>query len=470
MKCKHILCLLLVLCVAAAPLRADAAISSTPTGYKSAADVEYIIENGTVVNWGARDEDATFLTTYALDYYTGSYGYEVLSALSGGTGTSDAYTSELYLALQEMMRANHTNKQGYQDTRPYYCYTDCVRNDFSQISSFYSGKLVNGVWNGQTYNREHIWPKSKCINTKKADDSADIMMLRATISSENTSRGNSAYGESGGYFDPGSDVRGDCARMVLYGYVRWGNTGKMWGKSGVMESLEVLLSWMEEDPVDTWEMGRNDAVQSITGVRNVFVDYPEFAWLLFGESVPAGMQTPSAEVEEKPAPCSHQNVTLKNASKASCDLDGYSGDVICADCGAFIANGSTIPATGHADDNTDYVCDTCGLATGTPPTEPEPTEPPATEPPVTEPPATEPPATEPPETQPSLPPVSQPTEPSIPATSAPTIPSATSPAPSEPNSTQNAPAANATWIISVVVILCIGAGVAVFVLRKRNQK
>jgi hypothetical protein len=76
-------------------------------------------------------------------------------------------------------------------------------------------------------------------------------------------------------------------------YTRWGNTGKMWGTSGVMESPEVLLEWMEADPVDTWEMGRNDAVQQITGTRNVFVDYPEYAWLLLGEKIPQNMSTPS---------------------------------------------------------------------------------------------------------------------------------------------------------------------------------
>ena len=60
-----------------------------------------------------------------------------------------------------------------------------------------------------------------------------------------------------------------------------------------MENLEVLLKWMEADPVDTWEMGRNDSVQSITGTRNVFVDYPEYAWLLFGRDVPENYTSPS---------------------------------------------------------------------------------------------------------------------------------------------------------------------------------
>ena len=67
----------------------------------------------------------------------------------------------------------------------------------------------------------------------------------------------------------------------------------IFGVDGVIESISVLLEWIEADPVDTWELGRNDAVQSITGTRNVFVDYPEYAWLLFGYAVPNEMQTPS---------------------------------------------------------------------------------------------------------------------------------------------------------------------------------
>ena len=125
------------------------------------------------------------------------------------------------------------------------------------------------------------------------------MMLRPSCVRENSDRGNSAYGESLGYYDPNSasngrfNLHGDCARIVLYTYVRWGVTDTMWGSKGVIENLDVLLKWMAEDPVDTWEMGRNDAVQSITGVRNVFVDYPELSWLLFDREIPSGYISPS---------------------------------------------------------------------------------------------------------------------------------------------------------------------------------
>lgn len=277
-----------------------AASSTTPTGYTSAADVRYnIVSNAwngksVVANWGAREEVATFLTTYANSYYTGSYTYEKLSQYSGGTTQSNAQYSDLHEALQDMMTAKHHTQNNYEANKTLLKYTDCVRGDTSQICFFYSGALGSSTWDGgTTWNREHTWPDSKGDESRQEDD---VMMIRPALSRENSSRGNTAYGESSKYFDPGEDFRGDCARIVLYVYTRWGNStiySKMWGTSGVIESMDILLKWMEEDPVDTWELGRNDSVQSITGVRNVFVDYPELAFLMFGQEIPSDMSTPS---------------------------------------------------------------------------------------------------------------------------------------------------------------------------------
>ncbi len=278
-----------------------AVVTTPPTGYTQASDVQYkTFTSGKfsgVMNWGARGEDCTFLSPNAEAYYVGDYAYALLASLPGGS-QSTAPTSDLYTALKAMMVAEHSYQTAYQETRPLYAFTDCVSNESSQLVSFYSGKLHTSVWDsGKTWNREHTWPNSKGLN---GNDENDIMMLRPTLTQENGSRGNKAYGASTGYFDPGESVRGDCARIVLYIYTRWGNTGNMWGTSGVMENVDILLRWMAEDPVDTWEMGRNDAVESITGVRNVFIDYPEYAWLLFGEEVPADIVTPSGMASSEP--------------------------------------------------------------------------------------------------------------------------------------------------------------------------
>ncbi|MBE6798873.1 MAG: hypothetical protein E7525_03745 [Ruminococcaceae bacterium] len=277
-----------------------AASATTPTGYTSASDVDYnIVSNAwngksIVANWGAHEELATFLTTYANSYYTGNYTYDKLSLYSGGTTQSNAQNSDLHEALQDMMTAKHHTQNNYDANKTLLKYADCVRGDTSKICFFYSATLGSSTWDGgSTWNREHTWPNSKGDESRQEDD---VMMIRPALSRENSSRGNTAYGESSNYYDPGENFRGDCARIVLYVYTRWGNStiySKMWGTSGVMENMDVLLRWMEEDPVDTWELGRNDAVQSMTGVRNVFVDYPEFAFLMFGQEIPDDMPTPS---------------------------------------------------------------------------------------------------------------------------------------------------------------------------------
>ena len=283
--------LLLVLAMVVS-LFAGLTLNASAAQPTSANDVNYVTSGKYVYNWGKRDTTATFLTTYAQQYYTGNYTYAKLSALSGNSATGTGfYTSAMGTAIHNMLVAKQTSTTSYDATKNLYQYTDCEEGG-GAISSYYSAVSIGPSWNG-SWNREHTWPNSKGLN---GSDENDIMMLRPTSTSENSSRGNTAYGEGSGYYDPnqhGQNLRGDVARLMLQHLMRWGNTNSFYGSGGVMESRAVLLKWIEEDPVDTWEMGRNDAVQQITGVRNVFVDYPELGFLLLGEDVPANYSTPS---------------------------------------------------------------------------------------------------------------------------------------------------------------------------------
>lgn len=257
-------------------------------------------------NTGTRGAVCTSLPTAATSFYSSNgVTYEDLAELSGASNTSSTPSSALYKRLQKLMKDNHKEITSYDDTRRMYQYTDCQNGgawNNGKISSFYSGKAIGPAWDGGgTWNREHVWPNSKGL---EGSDENDIMMLRPTSMQENSTRGNKAYGESSNYYHPNSesggsyDVRGDVARIILYVYTRWGNTTYMWGQSGVIESKAVLLKWVKADPVDTWEMGRNNVVQEITGTRNVFVDYPELAFRLFEEAIPSDMTTPSGKAGE----------------------------------------------------------------------------------------------------------------------------------------------------------------------------
>ena len=318
-----------------------------------AATVDYVYSGKYIYNWGVREEVATFLSPNAIQFYKdNNTSLEKLMANAGSSTISSVPTSALYKALKNLMVSNHSKVTSYNDTRPLFQYTDCQNSGETskKISSFYSGREIGPSWDsGKTWNREHVWPNSKGDLAGNGEN--DIMMLRPTSVSENSSRGNKAYGTTSSYYNPNSeaggkyDLRGDVSRVILYQYVRWGciNTGSkynskdIFGTNGVIESLDVLLTWMEEDPVDTWELGRNDSVESITGTRNVFVDYPELAFALFGAEVPAGYTTPSGSTEGTGPVIT---VTANNSSWGTVTVDGKV--ITATPAKGYMLNGYTI--------------------------------------------------------------------------------------------------------------------------------
>ena len=265
---------------------ADEIWTEPPTGWTDGAFVWYEQKDGLTLNWGVRGETGVFLSEKAVSYYPSkNWWYFLPGEYPGGTGEEDAAQSPLYQQLRAYLLDKQTHQTTLAEVRAVLRYTDCMANQSGSLSSFFSGRRLKGAWDsGKTWKLASIWPASKA----SAAQNEDILLLRPVSVQEDAARGSKAYGVSEGYYDPNHDasgqfdVRGDVARSLLYAWIRYENHDRMWGKDGVIESLDVLLDWIREDPVDTWEMGRNDAVQSVTGVRNCFVDYPELAWALFG--------------------------------------------------------------------------------------------------------------------------------------------------------------------------------------------
>ena len=73
-----VICLLFTLLMPVGAVPSAVEIVTTPSGYTTAADVVYVTEGDIVLNWGARGEDCTFLTTYAQSYYTDGIEYDDL--------------------------------------------------------------------------------------------------------------------------------------------------------------------------------------------------------------------------------------------------------------------------------------------------------------------------------------------------------------------------------------------------------
>jgi endonuclease I len=105
------------------------------------------------------------------------------------------------------------------------------------------------------------------------------------------------------YFEPRDEVKGDVARMLFYMATRYEGedgdfvdlelTNNLYlyealetaiqnSKLPYYENLEVLLRWHLEDPVDEWELERNESIYQIQGNRNPFIDHPEWVELIWG--------------------------------------------------------------------------------------------------------------------------------------------------------------------------------------------
>lgn len=267
----------------------------------------------TKYNSGTRGILATTLDgTSASSYYSNGYDFETLSTLS---------SSALLSSLRTLMKSTHKKNSSYNDCKNMAKYTDCQNEDGTVVLFYTSFVTTSSTFNASSpgWNREHVWPKS-LGGYSTTGPGADLHHIRPDNVKTNSDRGNKKYGNvtngsqaygdtlvnnmSGGtynttYFEPLDDVKGDVARICLYMYVRYGADWSGCSSiTNIFQSIDVLLEWCELDPVDTWELGRNEVVAAYQGNRNVFIDYPEYAWLLFGKDVPEDMTTPSSKASD----------------------------------------------------------------------------------------------------------------------------------------------------------------------------
>ncbi len=272
-------------------------------GWLLAADIDMQI------HWGTKEAQLKSMSTAGKqkNYYKDDYSPENLRALSG---------NELFGALNTLM--GNTCKlleSGYDYNALRYAYVSVDKdlNNSGNIIGYYDGQSMNGTWDaGVTYNREHTWPQSKGAD-KDTPMGYDMQSVRPANAAINSSRGSKAYGEGSQFYDPNEiainnslyapehlgSYRGDCARVILYDYVVYGEAGghkndfylgnaqllNKLGKSGIFESVAVLLKWHMLDPSSLTEMVRNDGAQAYQGNRNPFIDYPELAIQMLKDKV-----------------------------------------------------------------------------------------------------------------------------------------------------------------------------------------
>lgn len=308
-------------------------------------------------NTGTRGKVCTSLSTKAKAYYTGSYVYDTLSKQSSNTLKGN---------LKTLMTNTQSKVTSYNELKTMHAYADSTAGSSSKMTLVYSSASISSTWdNGKTWNREHVWPQSlgtftttKCgsdlhhlhpadskVNSTRCNLPYGVVTTGTSYKTAKTTSGVTAGYYTSNFYEPLDNAKGDIARTLLYVYVRWGETNL----TDVIQSTDVLLKWCQADPVDTWEMGRNDSVQSIQGNRNVFIDYPEYAWLIFGKSIPkcttpsgkaAATGTTSGSGSTTPAPTTQQYTVSWGKSSTSTG----SGTITATANGTTITSGTKVAA------------------------------------------------------------------------------------------------------------------------------
>ncbi|MGW3405925.1 endonuclease I family protein [Streptomyces zhihengii] len=167
--------------------------------------------------------------------------------------------------------------------------TDEDPADASKVIDLYTGRSLPKSDNGggeDQWNREHVWAKSHGDFGTATGPGTDIHHLRPTDVSVNSTRGNKDFDNGGGEvgeapgnhtdddsFEPRDAVKGDVARMILYMAVRYdGDDGFADlepndqvdnGSAPAIGRLSVLKQWSAEDPPDSLEQNRNEAIFGI---------------------------------------------------------------------------------------------------------------------------------------------------------------------------------------------------------------
>ena len=195
--------------------------------------------------------------------------------------------------------------------------SDADTTNAENVLLIYSGWSVNAAQeynSGTGWSREHVWAKSHGDFGTSKGAGTDCHHLTPCDISVNSARGNKDFDNGGEFYidgdgetlcksDPDSwearpSVRGDVARKLFYMAVRYEGEGNEpdlelvdevktadlneEGK-GFHGKLSTLMEWNISDPVDSFEINRNNVIYKYQKNRNPFIDHPEFVNLIWGE-------------------------------------------------------------------------------------------------------------------------------------------------------------------------------------------
>lgn len=181
-------------------------------------------------------------------------------------------------------------------------YSDSVRYFGSKGASVSGMNIEHSVakswWGGNQnnayYDLHHLNPSDAEANSKKSNyPLAELTSVTWQNGVTFVGKANIA-GTSHNAYEPCDEYKGDFARVFMYMFtcyqnLTWKYTWMNYEQSTYPTlkpwAVEMLLRWHKQDPVSQKERDRNNAVYAIQGNRNPYVDYPQLAHYVWGDSI-----------------------------------------------------------------------------------------------------------------------------------------------------------------------------------------
>ena len=245
------------------------------------------------------------------DYYTNADGKK-----------KEELKAALHDIIQPVMVLAYGSGKGktwsgfYQTDRTSDGYVIDRYTDSQYWVKFSSSDNANSANAPSGMNIEHSFPKSWWGGNSNVDAYKDLFNLMPSESGINSDKSNYAMGKvtnvtrGNGFtkvgtgptssgnkwlWEPDDQWKGDFARdyfymVTAYSHLTWTSNGLDMLEDNDWPTMQewaytLLLEWARQDPVDEIERQRNDAVYSIQFNRNPFVDFPNLAEYIWGDSV-----------------------------------------------------------------------------------------------------------------------------------------------------------------------------------------
>lgn len=264
--------------------------------HKSAAKVYFLAKGYTEIDTSSSSDSSSDSSDSSLpDIVPSEYWASIDSSLRGNA---------LRKSLQAAIKTYKTKSVSYDGCLELGAKAASYPKGSSRFVPFYHSAPSSGLGGELTTttgscNREHTWPRSRGCG--KSGPGSDPFVIRPTLTSENTSRSNSFYGDESGTWDPAScgfeGARGESARVILYAATAYYGTSGNGGKplelvdkrsdkqeNHTMGRLSTLLKWNRLYKPNAIEIQINDYLCSKGYGRNPFVDDPSYADLIWSNS------------------------------------------------------------------------------------------------------------------------------------------------------------------------------------------